>query len=200
MIAIGLAGLRIPLLPKDLNPDQEPLVAAAGNAAWLFMSGDDDNSKKAFEDVFHSFPAARNTHYLYGYLLYPTDPDAALAQFQHELEIVPSNTDAAIMGAWILLLHDRAAEALPLAQRAAEQEPQSVAAQAMLGRSLLETGDLQSSIARLERAVKVEPDNLELHIALAKAYSKSGRKDDARRERMFCLRLTQTHAAQLANP
>jgi Flp pilus assembly protein TadD len=64
----------------------------------------------------------------------------------------------------------------------------------------MDTEDLAGGIEHLEQALRLEPDNLEVHIALAKAYSKSGRKDDARRERMLCLQLTEANATQLAHP
>jgi len=200
MVAIGLAGLHMALLPKDVPQDQEPLVAAAGGAAFAFLAGDEEGSQKAFEDLFARFPGARNTHYLYGYLLYTNDPQAALAEFRRELELVPSNADAAIMGAWTLLLESHAVEALPLARRAADLEPEAAAAQLVVGRALLETGDTSGSVEHLEHALRLEPGNLEVHIALAKCYAKLGRKDDARRERMRCLELTQADATKSASP
>jgi Tfp pilus assembly protein PilF len=65
-------------------------------------------------------------------------------------------------------------------------------AQLSLGRALLETGDIQSATHILESALALDPQNLEIHIALARAYSESGREDDARRERLACLQLTET--------
>jgi Flp pilus assembly protein TadD len=49
---------------------------------------------------------------------------------------------------------------------------------------------VNGGMQHLEKALKLEPDNIETHLALAKAYSKSGRKEDARRERVLCLRLS----------
>jgi Tfp pilus assembly protein PilF len=63
----------------------------------------------------------------------------------------------------------------------------------------LETGDVNNSLPHLEAVLKTEPQNLEAHLALAKAYSVLGRKDDARRERLMCLDLTQKRAAPDAN-
>lgn len=200
MIAIGLAGLRMPSLPKDVTPDQEPLLQAAGSAAYQFLSGDEDGARTAFEDLFRRFPSARNAHYLYGYLLFSGDGDAALSEFRRELEVAPANSEAAIMGAWILLLRNRPSEALPFAQKAVQLDPGSAPAELVLGRALSDTGEINGSIEHLEHALKLEPDNLEVHIALAKSYSKSGRKEDARRERMLCLQLTQADAATSASP
>ena len=200
LVAVGLAGLRVPLLPKDVNPDQKDLVAAAGSAAWEFMAGDENGAHESFQKLFQRFPSAPNTHYLYAYLLFATDPDEALPEFQRELEVAPSNTTALVMTAWALLLRNRAAEALLYAQRATAQDPVLPAAQLALGRSLMDTGDLKGGMEHLEKAVELEPNNLETHIALAKAYSKSGRQSDARRERQLCLQLTKSDPGQIAHP
>jgi tetratricopeptide (TPR) repeat protein len=200
LAAIGLAGLRMPLLPKDVGAEERELVSAAGEAAFRFLAGDETSAAQAFQELFQRFPQASNAHFLYGYLLFATDPDAALPEFQQELKVAPSNADAEVMTAWALLLRNAAAEALPYAQRAADQEPMLPSAQLVLGRSLMETGDLKGGMEHLEKALQLEPDNLETHLALAKAYSESGRKEDARRERILCLQLTSGHGIAIEHP
>jgi len=200
LLAIGLAGLRTPVLPKELVANQRDLFVTAGNATFLFLKGDQKGAQQAFQALFQRFPSAPNAHYLYGYLLFPTDPDQAVAEFKRELEIAPSNANDQVMLAWASLTQNDPAEALPYAEKSAEEEPTLPSAQLVLGRSLLETGNLKDGIAHLETALKLEPDNLETHIALAKAYSKSGRKEDARRERLLCLQITQNRSTQIVSP
>ena len=203
LLAIGLAGLRTPLFPKDLAPNQQDLYGAAGNAAFQFMAGDAKKGQAAFEDLFQRFPTAPNAHYLYGYLLFATDPDQALPEFKRELELAPSNAAAEVMMAWDSLMRGSFAEALPYAQKAVAEEPEATVPQLVLGRSLLETGDVKGGMEHLEKALQLDPDNLETHLALAKAYSKSGRKEDARRERLRCLQIAKaqdTQNTQVAQP
>jgi tetratricopeptide (TPR) repeat protein len=200
LIALGLAGLRMPLLPKNVSAEQQPLVSAAGDAAYRFLAGDEPFATLAFQELFRLYPNAPNTHFLYGYLLFATDPDAALTEFLQELKIAPSNADADLMTAWALLLRNRAREALPYAQQAAGTEPRLPSAQLVLGRSLMETGDLNGAMEHLREALQLEPDNLETHLALAKAYSKSGRNEDARRERVLCLQLTKGTGTAIESP
>jgi tetratricopeptide (TPR) repeat protein len=195
LMAIGLAGLRIPLLPRETSPEQRPLLSAVGEAAYKFMEGDENAAREAFNNLFQRFPSARNAHLLYGNLLLAFGPDAAAPQFKKELEVAPDSDTALNMLAWTLLMENRAEEALPYAIRIAQQQPERAASQLMLGRALLDTSDLPGGIEHLKRGLKLEPDNLEIHIALAKAYSKSGRDDDARRERARCLEMTENHAA-----
>jgi Flp pilus assembly protein TadD len=73
-------------------------------------------------------------------------------------------------------------------------------AQLVLGRSLVGTGDVKSGLAHLEAALRIEPNNLETHLALAHAYAKAGRDKDARRERMECLQRTSGEAQPVARP
>lgn len=195
LIAIGLAGLRIPLLPKELASDQQELASATGEAGYRFLAGDETSAAQAFQALFQRFPNALNTHFFYGYLLFATDPEAALAEFQQELQLSPSNADANVMAAWALLMRNGASDALPYAQNAVAKDAALPSAQLVLGRSLLETGDVNGGMQHLEKALQLEPDNIETHLALAKAYSKSGRKEDARRERVLCLRLSRGNDA-----
>lgn len=200
LTAIGLAGLRVPLMPKDLGTSEQQLASAAGNAGYKFLAGDEASAGQAFQELFQHFPEAPNAHFFYGYLLFATDPDAALGQFKQELKTSPSNTDADVMTAWALLMRNSPADALPYAQAAATKEPSLAWSQLVLGRSLLDTGDLEGGLEHLEKSLQLSPDNLETHIALAKAYSKSGRTEDARRERLTSLRLSGGNDSSVERP
>jgi tetratricopeptide (TPR) repeat protein len=199
-LAIGLAGLRMTLLPKDATNDQRALVAASGTAAYQFLAGDEKSAMAAFNNLFQRFPTAANTHYLYGWLLYPSERDAALEEFQRELKLNPANENARVMVAWTLLMRNDPSDALPLAQQEAGAQPELASAQLVLGRSLWQSGKLNEGIAHLERALQLQPDNLEVHIALAGAYSQSGRTEDARRERAWCLEATNDGTTRIALP
>jgi tetratricopeptide (TPR) repeat protein len=191
LVAIGLAALRIPQLPKDTSASQRDMSALAGNAVFLLLSGDKASASQAFQTFSERYPSAANAHYTWGYLLYPTDQDAAIAEFRRELNIDSGNAIDHTMLAWALLMDSSPAEALPEAKKAVDQAPTLPMAQLSLGRALLETGDVPQATRVLESALSLDPQNLEIHIALARAYSESGREDDARHERLACLQLTE---------
>jgi tetratricopeptide (TPR) repeat protein len=193
-VAIGLAMLRAPLLPGDAAPSQREEAAEAGRAAFLLMSGDPQSAADALHQFFAQNPTAAGVHYAWGYLLYPTDQDAAIAEFRREIAINPGSSIAHTMLAWALLMENEPADALPEARKAAAAEPDLPLAQLSLGRALLETGDVKSATPVLEAALALDPRNLEIHIALARAYSEAGRESDARRERLTCLRITDSSA------
>jgi tetratricopeptide (TPR) repeat protein len=200
LVAIGLAGLRTPLLPKELRADKQDLYGAVGSAAFHFLSGDEKTARQEFQDVFQHYPTAANVHYLYGYLQFPRDADAGIAEFKRELEITPASAPTHAMLAWGELIQNNAAEALPYAEKAVAEDAALPSGQLVLGRALLETGDLKGGIEHLEKELQLEPNNLEAHLALVKAYSKSGRKEDARRERLLCLEITRGEDAPVARP
>jgi tetratricopeptide (TPR) repeat protein len=190
LMAIGLAGLRTPLLPRELKPEQQALFISAGRAAFDYMKRDLDAANADFQHLFDRVPPVPNAHYLYGYLLYATDQDQAVVEFKKELEVNPSNAAAEVMLAWIPLMRNDGSTALPYARKAAADDPGLPSAQLVLGRALTETGEAKEGIEHLEKTMQWQPDNLEVHLALAKAYSKTGRKEDARRERLLCLEMT----------
>jgi tetratricopeptide (TPR) repeat protein len=198
-LAIGLAGLRTPLLPKEVPTDRQELFTTAGKAALHFLAGD-DNAGQAFQDLFQRFPSAANAHYLYGYLLFGKEPEQSFTEFKRELEVSPSNAAAHVMVAWDSLLRSDPSDALVHIEKAVQEDPSVRGEQMILGRCLMETGNLKDGIEHLEQALRLEPNNLEVHLALAKAYSKSGRKDDARRERLASLKLTEKDVSSVEHP
>ncbi len=198
--AIGLAGLRMPVFPKDADPAQSQLIAMTGAAGAKVMNGDMDAGRQAFQEVFAHYPSAPNVHYFYGYLLFPTQPDEAIVQFNQELSASPDSAAAHAMLAWAYGMQGNYADALPLAQKAVAEDPSLAMGQMVLGRAMVEGGDTTDGIPHLEKVLQLEPGNLEAHLTLAKAYSNLGRKDDARRERLLCLELTGGGAAPSATP
>jgi len=197
---IGLAGLRTPKLPEQVDDKGKSLFVAAGNAAYQYMARQESQARASFQKLFREFPAASNAHLLYGYLLFEQHPEEAIGEFKRELEVTPSNAGANVMLAWACLMQNDPSAALPYAKRAEQEEPLLPVAQLVLGRSLVESGDVKNGTHYLEKAGQLDPENLEVHIALARAYSETGRKEDAWRERMESLRLTGTATAPMEDP
>jgi tetratricopeptide (TPR) repeat protein len=198
LVGLGLAGLRTPLLPQEVKSSEQDLFLAAGGAAFQFLAGNDTNARDAFQQLFERFPTSSSTHDLYGHLMFASDPDKALAEFQRAAEIEPSNADAQAMVAWSDVMLGHAVTALPYAERAVQENPRLALAQLVLGRSLVETGEVQSGIGHLQAALQLDPANLEIHLALVRGYSEAGLKEDARRERELCLAATREEVNQVA--
>ncbi len=193
--AIGLTGLRVSVLPKDADPRQAELISMVGEAAVALMNKDLPGAEQQFQEIFRRYPKAQNVHYFYGYLLFPLDPDQAIAQFQQEITVSPGSATAHAMLAWAFGLQGDFVAALPNARKAAEEDPALPMGQLVYGRALVETGEVNAGLPHLEEVLRAEPQNLEAHLTLAKAYSKLGRKEDASRERELCLAMTEQETA-----
>jgi predicted Zn-dependent protease len=123
-----------------------------------------------------------------------------LREWRREVQVTPDNATGNYTLAWALLVNDKSIEALPFAQKAESLEPDKAMSQMILGRALAETGDLDRGFAHLEEALKLDPGNLEVHFALAKADSLAGHNLDAQRERIYCLQAENNRSIANAQP
>jgi tetratricopeptide (TPR) repeat protein len=190
LTGIGLAGLRLQMLPKDVEPSQQEMVSAVGKAASLYMGKDLPATDQAFQSLFDRYPTVANLHYLYGYLLFPMDSDRAIDQFNKELTVSPDSAITHSMIGWAYGSRRDYKESLAEAQQAVKENPNLLLAQLVMGRALVETGDFTDGVQHLLTVLAADSQNLDAHLALAKAYSELGRKEDARRERLLCLSIT----------
>ncbi|MGH9439413.1 MAG: tetratricopeptide repeat protein, partial [Terriglobia bacterium] len=94
LLSIGAAALRAKLLPKNIQPAQQPLYLAAGKTASLVLAGNYPQAGQSFADLLARYPTARNVHYLYGEYMLARDIATAIQQFRRELQIDPDNIQA----------------------------------------------------------------------------------------------------------
>jgi len=188
-MALGLAALRRPLLPQEVPTDERELVGAAGKVTYLWMSGDSTNADPAFGALVAAYSRAPNVHYLYGTYLLGTHPEQALVQFKMEVVVNPHSADANAMISLLLIRAGHDDIALPIARKAVQDGESTPMAHFVYGVLLTRKGELQAGIEHLETAQKLDPNNLEYHIALAGAYSQFGLNKDARRERLISVAL-----------
>jgi tetratricopeptide (TPR) repeat protein len=189
LLGIGLAGLRVITLPKDVASEDRVIFEAAGEAGYALLAEESERGDDLFRQLFSRYPTAPNLHLFYGLLLFPHDPTMALEEFRSELAVDASNETAHAMLAYTLMIAGRYTEALPEAERAYSAAPDTETAQLALGRSLAETGDVKRGTDLLNQVLQKDPNNLEAHLGLMSIYSRSGRREDANRERAVCLKL-----------
>jgi tetratricopeptide (TPR) repeat protein len=188
--AVGLTALRRALLPNEVPPSDQPLIAAAGQAAYFWMAGDSTKTDPAFKALLDTYPKAPGVHYLYAsYLLSYRPVEEALGEFKRELEVNPHSADARATVALLMVRANALSAALPIARQAAQDGPTCPIAQYAYGLILASDGNLPDAIVRLETAERLDPANIEYHMGLAGVYSKAGRNDDARRERQTSIAL-----------
>jgi predicted Zn-dependent protease len=114
-----------------------------------------------------------------------------MPEFLQELQVSPGNPLATSMLAWGYLMLNQPGKALPYAEQSAASSPTLALPQLVLGRSLVDTGDIKGGLEHLRIAEQIDPGNLDTHLALAKALSKSGENAAARAERLLCLKMSE---------
>ena len=181
--AMGLATLRMPLLPVEMPPDRREMVLMAGRASYMMATRNTAASERAFEMLASRYPEMPNVHYAYGVFLLQEKPDRAIEEFKRELELQPAHPSSLMQIAFEYLKRSDGASALPWAQQAVAAAPREFPAHKVLGQSLLETGDVDGAIKELLVGIKLAPDSPGLHFTLARAYQRAGRAEDAARER-----------------
>jgi tetratricopeptide (TPR) repeat protein len=189
MIGISLAGMRIPSFPKDVPPENRELYQAAGEAGFVFLSGDGDKADDLFAQLLSNYPATPNLHFFYGFLLFAQHPELAVEQFRRELLINPDNEEANALFAFTLVIGGQFAEALEPAKRAYTAAPDMELAQIAFGRALAETGDTKRGVELLEQVIDHDPNNVEAHLGLVSVYSRTGDRERLADEREICRNL-----------
>ncbi|MET0650405.1 MAG: tetratricopeptide repeat protein [Pyrinomonadaceae bacterium] len=180
--AFGLAILRMPFLPGEIPADKREQVLIAGRAALDMAARRMDQARSAFDTLMARYPNEPNVHYAHGVYLMSQDAEAAMKEFRRELEISPSHHPAMVQMAFEYLKRDEYSEALPLAEKAVQLAPKMFAARNVLGRVLLELGQVDRAIKELEEGTRLAPNSPEMRYALGRAYRRAGREADAKRE------------------
>ena len=187
--AMGLATLRLPMLPEDVPGARRELVMLAGRAQYFMAARQLAASQNAFETLIARYPDTPNVHYAYGVLLAGEQPDQAIERFKQELKVSPTHVMAKIQIAFAYIKRSEFAEAKPWAERAVQEAPTQFISHNALGHALLGMGDTEGAVRALEAAVKLAPDSPAMHFALARAYRAANRGADADREQAEFTRL-----------
>jgi tetratricopeptide (TPR) repeat protein len=187
--AMGLATLRLPMLPDDVPGTRRELVMLAGRAQYFMAARLLAASQNAFEALVARYPDTPNVHYAYGILLAGEQPELAIERFKQELKVAPTQTMARIQIAFAYIKRSEFAEAKPWAEQAAQEAPTQFVAHNALGQALLGLGDVEGAVRALEAAVKLAPDSPAMHFALGRAYRAANRPADADREQAEFTRL-----------
>lgn len=157
--ALGLALLHIPLLPQEIDPSEDALVAAAGDTAVLLTQGSQDTIRISFQNLLHDYPEVPYLHYAYGLALASAGQNKeALTQQREELRISPENAlvQIEISRLELALQHPKdAARAAETATRIARDSPEAWRA---LANSQLALGDKAAAAEALRRVDALPPE------------------------------------------
>jgi tetratricopeptide (TPR) repeat protein len=187
--AMGVATLRMAMLPTEAPPDRREMVLMAGRASYMMATRNTASAAKAFEALVARYPETPNVHYAYGVYLLQEQSDRAIEEFKQELVLQPAHAWSLMQIAFEYLKRGEAPAAVPWAQQSVAAAPNAFSSHKALGQALLETGDVDGAIKELQIGIKLAPDSPGLHFTLAKAYQRAGKAEDAAREREEFTRL-----------
>lgn len=147
--ALGLALLRVPLLPSEIDPSRDALIQAAGDAA-------SDPDPKALDVLIQQYPNVPWLHYAYGLVLAKAgETQQAMEQQKIEATISPESVLPWIEISKLSLSLNHAQEAANAAQHAIKLNGQSVEAHDALAKALAASGQPQRAATELPEAERL---------------------------------------------
>jgi tetratricopeptide (TPR) repeat protein len=193
IISLGLAILRIGMTPKEItiNYPDRALIRRAGLAEHFAAEKNMSDAQREYDMVVRDYGKVANVQYAYGrFLLLNRDDEGAQAAFQRELQNWPKHALARCQLANIKLRNKDIEGGLPLAEEAVKIAPRLPLGHYVFGRLLLEAGQNDRAIVELETASQMVPNEPKIYFALARAYTKAKRKQDADKARATFTRLS----------
>lgn len=205
IIGHGLAVLRIPMLPKqvDVNHRERALIRRAGYAEHMNAQKNLPDAQREYERLAADFPKTPNVQYAYGrFLTASGDDEKAIAAFEREIQNSSNHAMARFQIAYIKLRNKDAAGGVQLAEEAVKLNPRLALGHYLFGRLLFDTNQIPRAISELETSARMTPNDARIYFALARAYARANRKADADRARQTFTRLNklaEEETAQGAN-
>ena len=157
------------------------------NAESLEMQGKWDAAAAEYRLILGQHAQLPGIHFRVGRLILskpetPTTAADARKEFETELKIDPNNAGAEYVLGELSAQGQQWDEAIQHFSRAAKLDASLAEAALGLGSAYVSAGKFAEAIPSLESYVKLQPGNPAGHYQLAIAYSRAGRKDDAKRE------------------
>lgn len=180
---LGLAVLRMPMLPAENPSDRREMVRLAGTAALALDSQHQADAEKLFRQLAATYSSEPGVHFLFGAYLMNVHPEEGVREMRRELEISPFEVPAKVRLAEEYVKEGKLDLGLPLAQEAVKLEPKDASTHMAYGEALIARGDSSGGIGELEKAREQAPENVMIRWALFRAYSAAGRTEDARQEK-----------------
>ena len=181
--ALGVAALRIPMLPSEIPAEKVALIWRAGHAQALIALQDRVEAGTEIKQLVSSYSAEPGVHYFYGVYLLKEDPPSAIEEFRREIGVSPKHAAARIQLALEFLGSADYKQGLKYAQEAVVLAPDNFVAHVACGKLWLELGNGDHAIRELQTAVRLSPGSPDAHFALSRALSTAGRKREAAHER-----------------
>ncbi len=192
---LGLAALRLPLLPAEIPPVRREMIRIAGHAVLALEEQHYDEADKFFDQLKTSYPDQSGVHFLIGVRLLDSQPEDGIKELKREIEISPSHLPARLRIADQYIKQLKVDQGIEYAREALRLAPNNASAHMELGEGMVAKGDAGGGIRELEIARNALPDMVRIHWDLVRAYTTAGRTDDADREKAEIERISKQNTA-----
>ena len=180
--AAGLAALRMPVFPDEVQANQREVVGMAGKAFWDLITQPPTETEADFKALVSKYPNFPNVHYYYGTYLAAHRPEESAPEFLQELRVSPDSVPARVQLALRYIVEGKSDEALKRAREAVALSPDSVGAQLALAEAFKSQGNDEAALAAYLEARRLDPVSPKVRLYVVNAYRALGRIDDMRRE------------------
>ena len=191
---LGLASLRMPLLPTEIPANRREMIRLAGEGALALEAQHFEEAEARFKELKAKYSNEPGVHFLVGTYLLGTHPDDGIAELKQEIEASPSHVSARLRLAAEFLKRQSFKQGISYAQQALQLAPDSGVAHMLLGEGMLANGESNAGVLEMEAARAHLPDSLQIHWDLVRAYTSAGRPVDAARERSEIERINKQDA------
>lgn len=179
-VALAMSLLRIALLPDQMDPGKDALIADAEDVAELLVTGNFEQAFHNFRQMLKDYPNTPYLHYAYASALdFNSHYEEAEAELRQETRVSPHSPLPYMRLAAIALKTHRAADALSLAQRSLELGPQSATSHRIAAKALAELGKAKASSLEAAAADKLEPEKPYIESGITAAYANRLRPVDS---------------------
>jgi len=173
-VSLGLALLRVPLLPAQVDPEKDALVHAAGEVAALLTNHEVEAASRGFEEMLRDHPDTPYLHYRYGVALAEALlEERAEFQLREETRTTPQSALPWIALTSLTTKRNRPGEALRAAEQAVQIAPHSAAAYQALARRWRVRTDIRRRPPPRSGVKRWRSNPLEVEAAQASRYGLS---------------------------
>ena len=170
--ALGLALLRAPILPAQIDPSKDALIHAAGETAVLLANHEMYAASRGFEQMLRDYPGTPYLHYQYGMaLLAASQLQQAELQLREETRITPQSPLPWIALGSLSEKRNEPGEALTAARQAVRVAPRSAAAYQALAQSLQGQNKQDEAAAAVRQAQELSKQPVEADVTQASRYA-----------------------------
>lgn len=170
--ALGLALLRVPILPEEIDPSQDALVQAAGEVGANLARKDTAKALEEFPALLKDHSSVPYLRYAYAHALSSVDRlEDAVRELRDETRISPESALVREEISRVLLRMRRPQEAVREAEEAVKLTPDSSAAHLALGQALKASGKNEAAAKELAATKKLGPEKPQPEKRISQLYS-----------------------------